>query len=280
MIKAKKSLGQNFLRSSAAIEAIVTASGAKEGVYILEIGPGEGALTEKLLATGAIVVAVEKDDRLIELLTARFENYHNKTFFLIHGDILEEDIEALQRNYFSQKDFKLVANIPYYITGQIIRLFVDSGLATSMTLLVQDEVAKRIVKRDEKESLLSLAIASYGTAHYIKKVPAGSFVPAPKVDSAIIHINRYEKPVFGNQKEGDTGENRERKLYFALIHAGLAHKRKTLLHNFNVDKELSAILPHPIDWTHTLTRCGLDTKTRGEDVDFDTWLKVMRAILD
>lgn len=318
-VQAKKSLGQNFLRNETALQAMVTAPNTKNGDWVLEIGPGEGILTEKLINTGAIVIAVEKDDRLIEILNKKFEN--KKNFFLIHEDVLniemdyvlqefnrlEETLKIntdenenkleqnnLPQNRSSNKSFKLIANIPYYITGMILRKFVDDNKAESITLLVQDEVAKRIVCRDGKYSLLSLSVLAYGRAKYIKKVLAGSFVPAPKVDSAIIYIEKYKEYIFKDVAERDE--------YFKLIHAGLAHKRKTLLHNLkeynkknvnntnrknvvgNVDRNKNdnkkvCDKNNETDWINIFKALNLDQNIRGEDVDFDIWMKILRATL-
>ena len=265
-IQAKKSLGQNFLKSEAALSAIVECSDLSLESVALEIGPGTGILTEKILNTGAKVIAIEKDDRLIELLTEKFQSFVNKDkFTLIHADIMDIDINGLLSGQ-GATDFKLVANIPYYLTGAIMRKFIDENLASSMTLLVQDEVAKRVVKRDDKESLLSLSVESYGKAKYVKKVLAGSLVPAPKVDSAIIYIKKDDISKFKNKNE--------REMFFRLIHAGFSHKRKTLLHNLKINSE--EYWPEIIKVFENL---NLDPKIRAEDVHIDSWMKIVRAIL-
>jgi 16S rRNA (adenine1518-N6/adenine1519-N6)-dimethyltransferase len=254
LIKAKKSLGQNFLRSEAALSSIVECSEIKTSDTVIEIGPGEGVLTEKLLNTGAKVIAIEKDDRLIEILKEKFNAQLSEgKFVLIHADVTEVDLNKLATNY------KVVANIPYYITGLIMRRLVDDNKAESLTLLVQREVAERGCRRDGKESLLSLSLSSYGEAKYIKTVPRGSFVPAPNVDSAIIYIKKYSKNVFKNENE--------KIHFFELIHAGFAHKRKTLLHNLNIYKKETG---REIKWEQYI-----DEKVRAEDVHFDTWLQLV-----
>ena len=202
-MQAKKSLGQHFLKSQKAIETMVKTSGAQTGDLVLEIGPGMGVLTEALLQAGASVVAVEKDDLLIPVLEEKFEKeIKSGQLKLIHDDILNFDVSKvpfggseLPRG--TLDTYKLVANIPYYITGQIIRIFLEAeNQPESMTLLVQKEVAERIVARDEKESLLSLSVKAYGTPKYVEKVPRGAFAPAPNVDSAIIHISNISKNNF------------------------------------------------------------------------------------
>ncbi len=265
-IQAKKSLGQNFLKSEAALSAIVECSELGSDSVALEIGPGTGILTERILNTGAKVIAIEKDDRLIELLTEKFKSFVGQgKFTLIHADIMDIDIKALLEEK-GVKDFKLVANIPYYLTGAIMRKFIDENLASSMTLLVQDEVAKRVVCRDGKESLLSLSVESYGKAKYVKKVLAGSFVPAPSVDSAIIYIKRDTEPIFKNQNE--------REVFFKLIHAGFAHKRKTMMHNLKINSEEN--WPNIVQVFENL---NINPKIRAEDVNMNSWMRIVHAII-
>ena len=253
MFKTKKSLGQNFLRSGAALEAIVNCSEIKNGEVVREIGPGEGVLTEKILAAGAKLIAIEKDDRLIEILNQKFEKeVAENRFELIHADVTDVDFARFG------KDYKVIANIPYYITGLIMRKLIDDNVATSLTLLVQKEVAERACARDGKQSLLSLSIQSYGEAKYIKTVPRGSFAPMPNVDSAIIYIKKHKNDVFANKKDRDH--------FFELIHAGFAHKRKTLMHNLKTfDEKRSGA----VNWSK-----HIDEKVRAEDVHFEDWVRL------
>ena len=160
-IKAKKSLGQNFLKSKTALLAMIKAGEIISDDIVLEIGPGQGALTEKILETGAKVIAVEKDDRLIEVLDEKFaESVKNSQFTLIHGDILELDLNKMG---LKNGNFKLIANIPYYITGLIFRKFLSGDIQPKkLVIMVQKEIADRIVARDGKESLLSLSVKAYG----------------------------------------------------------------------------------------------------------------------
>jgi 16S rRNA (adenine1518-N6/adenine1519-N6)-dimethyltransferase len=255
-MKAKKQFGQNFLNSKGALEAIIDCSKIVKTDTILEIGPGMGALTEYLLKTEAKVVAIEKDPELIPILQEKFTHYKNLT--LINGDVLEMNIDDILPG-----DFKLIANIPYYITGQILRMFIDNSKSSSMTLLVQKEVADRICKRGgdkNKESLVSLAVQSFGHAKYIKTVPAGSFTPAPKVDSAIIYIER-----------GDKISLEDRKIFFDLIHAGFAHKRKFLISNLKEKID-------GVNLEEIFAKIGLDVKIRSEDLKFTDWLKIVSCV--
>lgn len=213
-ISAKKSLGQNFLKSQKALFAMVEAGEVMDGDFVVEIGPGKGALTKVLLETGANVIAFEKDHRLIELLEGEFAEYiENKKFFLYEKDVLDVDIKD-----FVKGKYKLIANIPYYITGEITRRFLTSEYKPEcIVLLIQKEVADRIV--DTKESILSLSVKVFGTPKKVMIVKKEYFSPEPKVDSAIIKISNIQNP-FKNEKE----ELR----FFELIKKAFGQKRKKL----------------------------------------------------
>ncbi|MEN9921518.1 MAG: dimethyladenosine transferase, rRNA (adenine1518-N6/adenine1519-N6)-dimethyltransferase [Candidatus Parcubacteria bacterium] len=213
-IPAKKSLGQNFLKSQKALFAMTEAGEVAVGDTVVEIGPGKGALTKVLLETGATVIAFEKDHRLIELLQEEFAEYiKSKKFFLYEKDVLDVGIKD-----FVKGEYKLIANIPYYITGEITRRFLTSEYKpTCMILLVQKEVADRIV--DIKESILSLSVKVFGTPKKVMIVKKEYFSPEPKVDSAIIKISNIQNP-FKNKKE----ELR----FFELIKKAFGQKRKKL----------------------------------------------------
>jgi 16S rRNA (adenine1518-N6/adenine1519-N6)-dimethyltransferase len=253
MIK-KKSLGQHFLTSSKAIDDIVSAGKVSKEDTVVEIGPGEGVLTKKLLWEGARVIAVEKDDRLIPELSKTFaKEIASEQLNLIHADILEREIPLPEGNY------KVVANIPYYITGRILRMFLEGKRQpTSMTLLVQKEVAERIVARDGKESLLSLSVKIFGEPRMVRIVGRGAFNPPPNVDSAVIHIENISKKNLQEFSEKD---------FFALIHAGFAHKRKQLLPN------LTSIYPKN-RLEDAFAKTGIDSKCRAEDVPLLTWISL------
>lgn len=253
--EAKKSLGQNFLTSQSALLKIVEAGDIKPSETVLEIGPGKGALTEKLLETGAKVVAVEKDDRLIPILTEKFGK--NPNFSLIHGDILTLleswglAPETFPHNFAAQ-GFKIIANLPYYITGAFFeKSFSLEILPERIVVLLQKEVAERIVARDGKESILSQSIKAYGAPKHIASVPRGAFSPAPNVDSAVIQITQISKRLF--LKHG-VSEN----AYFSTLKRGFAHKRKLLSSNLDVSPE-------------KLVSCGVAEKARAEELATEAW---------
>lgn len=246
---AKRSLGQNFLKSEKALTSIVRAGNIDPTDTILEIGPGTGALTEKLLGTGAKVIAVEKDDELFKNLKEKFKN---ENLELVHGDILDLETSQLPA-------YKLIANIPYNITGAILEKFLSANNKPSLcVLLVQKEVAERIVARDGKESILSISVKAYGTPRYVERVLAGSFVPAPQVDSAIIAIENISADFFQNFSELE---------FFRLLKAGFKAKRKKLLSN------LSQIFDKK-EVEQAFQALNLDENARAEDISPEVWQKL------
>lgn len=213
-IRAKKSLGQNFLKSKKALLAMAEAGEVKAGDTVVEIGPGKGALTRVLLETGARVIALEKDHRLIELLNTEFAEYKEKGLFELH----EQDVLDIDISDFVQGDYKLIANIPYYITGEITRKFLSgTHKPVCMVILVQKEVADRIT--DTKESILSLSVKVFGTPKKVMVVKKEFFSPEPKVDSAIIRISDIHNPFSSADQEAR---------FFMLIKKAFGQKRKKM----------------------------------------------------
>lgn len=205
-MQKKKSLGQHFLRSPNYLNAVVDAADIKKGDSVVEIGPGEGSLTYFIVKRGAKVVAVEKDRRLIPLLREKFAG---KDVEVVEQDALEYD---------PPNKYKLVGNIPYYISGALFKKFLtDRNQPSTLVFLVQKEVAERI-SRSKKESILSLSVKAYGTPHYVKTVPRGAFSPAPKVDSAILAVEKISRNNFKNKAH--------EKKFFELVKRGFSKKRK------------------------------------------------------
>lgn len=269
-MKTKKSLGQHFLNSPKIIADIVSVGKVKRGDIVIEIGPGEGVLTSELLKTGAHIVTVEKDDRLIPVLREKFaKEISSNQLFLIHDDILNL---GLSKGIFdtnlltlSVSKYKVVANIPYYITGQLIRMFLDSDKQPeSMTLLVQKEVAERIVAKNGKESLLSLSVKIFGEPKLVRTVGRGAFSPQPNVDSAVLSIENISRNNF-------SVSGVEESMFFKVIHACFAHKRKQLLPNLSTiyNKEVLA---------GVFKKIGLDQKCRAEDLPLETWIKLCSVL--
>ncbi|MEK7104426.1 MAG: 16S rRNA (adenine(1518)-N(6)/adenine(1519)-N(6))-dimethyltransferase RsmA [Patescibacteria group bacterium] len=232
-MKAKKSLGQNFLKSISALNKIVETGEISAENVILEIGPGKGALTKQLLATSCQLIAIEKDRNLYELLKSKFEKeVSSGQLKLVNEDILDFNIESYKLKGIS---YKLIANIPYNITGAILKKFLtEKNQPQLMVLMVQKEIAERIIARDGKESILSISVKAYGDPKMIMKVPARYFSPSPKVDSAIISIKNISRKIFTSPQPSPykgEGEKIDEKLFWKIVHAGFAHKRKKLSSN-------------------------------------------------
>lgn len=257
-VRAKKSLGQNFLMHAAIAERIADAAHLSSESVVLEIGPGTGMLTRALLARAGKVIAVEADATLVTKLQETFaREIAEKKLELIHADIRVFDPSTLPTGYV------LVANIPYYITGELMRNFLGAeNQPTAITFLVQKEVAERIA-RTKKESLLSLSVKIYGTPRYEFTVPRGAFVPAPNVDSAVLSITNISRSTF-NSKEEEID-------FFKLIRAGFGHKRKQLLGNLKEtisENELKA----------AFESARIPEKARAEDLALSDWLTLLRAL--
>lgn len=215
--RAKKSFGQNFLKSTAAISKIIEAGEINSSDVILEIGPGKGVLTEKLLGAGGKVIAIEKDRELYEFLSEKFkEKIESGNLALENTDILKFNSEKIGKGY------KIIANIPYNITGAILKKFLSAkNQPERMVLMVQQEVAERIMARNGKESILSVSVKAYGEPKIITKVSKRYFSPMPRVDSAVIAIKNISRENFEKNKV-----NEEK--FWEIVKKGFAHKRKKL----------------------------------------------------
>ncbi|MDB5265417.1 MAG: Ribosomal small subunit methyltransferase [Parcubacteria group bacterium] len=253
---AKKSLGQNFLMHPQIAERIVDVAKLPEGATVFEIGPGTGMLTRALLASTHVknVIAIEADDTLAPQLEETFATeIANGSLKLIHGDVREFDPSTIKGEY------HLIANIPYYITGEIIRAFLTAThKPASMTLLVQKEVAERIA-RSKKESLLSLAVKVFGRPEYCFTVPRGAFRPAPNVDSAVLAIRDIDPAMFSKPGQEEA--------FFSILRAGFAHKRKRLAKNLEVVAPAERI-------ASAFESAALNKDIRPEDVSLGTWRRL------
>ncbi len=296
-MKAKKSLGQNFLKSRATLAVILRSAEVAEGDTVLEIGPGKGILTEELLCavgTNGKVVAVEKDFRMIGFLKEKFaEDIKNKKLILIQNDILNFDI----KNHIPHPiKYTLVANIPYYITGQIFKKFLQTEKQPKrIVLMVQKEVAKRIVAHDKKESILSISVKVFGTPKYIQTVPARYFSPIPTVDSAILLIENIHNPFLSDGNIASSASRssleastlfasrldlgakdvcvnkqknlkREEGLFFEILKKGFSNKRKLLKNNL-------------VCGDMFLKKCGISPLVRAENLSVENWLCVLQKML-
>src|SRR3989344_2578799 len=214
-------LGQHFLTGLWAAHSLAEAVNVKPGEIILEIGPGKGALTRELVATGGRVLAIEKDEALVRGLSDTFAaEIQSGALRVVTDDVRDF---APQSSKLEAGSYVLAANIPYYITGEIIRQFLETDVQPrSMALLVQKEVADRIIARNGKESILSLSVKAYATPKFVAKVSRGNFSPPPNVDSAILLISDISKEFFNGIDES---------MFFKVVKAGFASKRKFLANN-------------------------------------------------
>lgn len=251
--RAKKSLGQNFLKSPLAANTLVKSAGIEEGDHVLEVGPGKGVLTKLLLASGAHVTAVEKDDDLFTLLKETYkEEILKKKLTLVHGDILNFSPVELSL----KEGYLVVGSIPYNITGIFIRtILTNTPPPKTLALIIQKEVAERIVERNGKKSLLSLSVRAFGEPEYIKTVKAGAFSPTPKVDSAVLVVKNISREFF-------SGFNEEE--FFLMLKRAYAQKRKKVISNLKEyygSKELE----------NAFTHAGIKQDARAEEISLSTW---------
>jgi 16S rRNA (adenine1518-N6/adenine1519-N6)-dimethyltransferase len=258
-IQPKKSLGQNFLTSEGAAQRIVEAAELSPDDVVLEVGPGLGALTRYLALDSERVVAVELDQRLIPALEQILSTYPNVD--LIHGDILE-----LKPATLLPPGYKVVANIPYYITSALLRHLLEAPVRpVLMVLTVQEEVARRIVAQPGAMSLLALGVQFYGRPRIVSRLKAGAFYPRPKVDSAVVQID------LSPGARPDLGVT-DVDLFFQLAQAGFGQRRKQLRN------ALTGGLGRPrqeID--AALAEAGIDPRRRAETLSLAEWAALTRA---
>lgn len=255
--RAKKALGQNFLMHQQTADRIADAADIA-GKTVLEIGPGTGMLTRALLVRAAKVIAIETDAELIPRLEEEFSfEIKSGKLELLHADVRAFDASSIPGEY------ALVANIPYYITGEIFRQFLtEAHKPSSMTLLVQKEVAVRIA-REKKGSLLSLSVKVFGEPHYEFTVPRGAFKPAPSVDSAVLSITGIRQDAFESP--------REEKSFFAVLRAGFAHKRKQLGKNLEELADREAV-------QKALADAGIEARARAEELPLAAWRSLAASL--
>jgi 16S rRNA (adenine1518-N6/adenine1519-N6)-dimethyltransferase len=257
----KKSLGQHFLNSDYVPKKMCDAAHLEVGDIVLEVGPGTGALTREILNRGAHVIALEADLRAIESLHETFAVEVAKgSLKIFHHDV--RDLDPTEFGVKAGK-YKVVANIPYYISGLLFRTFLESHCQPStLVFLVQKEVAARIVK-DEKESLLSLSVKVFGDPTYICTVGRSHFTPPPHVDSAIIAVLNISK---------DRTKNLDIKAFFELLHLGFGQKRKQLIGN------LAHTVPRE-NLEKLFVSLGLSLTVRAEDIPVSTWITLATHLL-
>lgn len=258
-IKMSKKLGQNFLIKRGIVDEIVKAADLQEGEPVLEIGPGIGTLTQGLAQSGANVTAIELDTRLLEVLDTTLAQYSNVT--IVHGDVLKLDVPSIMNH----KPFKVVANLPYYITTPIIMSLLESRLPIErLVVMVQKEVALRMVAKPGTKDYgaLSVAVQYYTKPDIVLDVPPKSFLPAPAVTSSVIRCVLRDKPPVDVVDE---------KLFFRVVKAGFAQRRKTFANTMKT----TGLSKDRIE--ELLAKANIDGQRRGETFTLQEFADVANA---
>lgn len=250
-----KAFGQNFLINREVLEQIIAAAELDGTEQVLEVGAGTGVLTRELAKQARRVIAVELERNMLELLAETTRGYANV-------EILARNLLYLEpEEVFGSEAYKLVANLPYYITAPTFRHFLESTNPPRLfVVMVQYEVAKRMIAAPGDLSLLGVSVQFYGTPRIIARVPATAFYPAPKVDSAILRLDVHEQPPLTHL---------ERDTFFRIVQAGFSEKRKQV-HNslasglHRKDEEIRS-------W---LATAGIDAKRRAETLSIEEWLRL------
>ena len=263
-----KSLGQNFLTAQWVPERIAAECGVDKNSCALEVGPGMGCLTNELSKQAEKVVAIELDRALFPVLEETLADCSNVE--VVHGDVLKTDLSEICKEKFGDKKVYACANLPYYITTPAISALLDSKMFSGITVMVQKEVAKRICAKagSSDYSAFSIYVQYYADAKILFDVPAGCFVPQPKVDSAVIRLNPLNTPSVSVKNE---------KLFFAIVRAAFNQRRKTLV---------NAISPafggklEKADILSLMKTCNLDERIRGEKLTLEEYAALADAADD
>lgn len=266
-VQPKQSLAQNFLLDPTHLTRIAAAAELLATDTVLEIGPGLGTLTGILAAQAGRVIAVELDDRLIPLLEEQFADWPQVQ--IVHGDILELAPDTLFHSAepIGRVRYKVVANLPYYITSAVLRHLLEAAnRPTRIVVLVQKEVAERICAQPGDLSLLAVSVQYYAEPTLVHHVPAGAFYPPPKVDSAVLRLDVRPEPAVAEIAP---------EAFFGIVRAGFSQKRKQLANT------LSAGLHRPkADIIALLNRVGIDPKRRAETLTLAEWGSLCRNLVD
>ncbi len=259
--KHKKKFGQNFLtHQNEVLEKIMEVSNVSEENTVIEIGPGEGALTELLLKEGKKLFCFEIDTDLEKILDKKFSS--NPKFNLKMGDVLEADLKEILKD---EKNVKVVANIPYYITSPIINKLIENrDRISEIYIMVQKEVAERICSKAGKErSVLTLAVEYFGEAEYLFTIPKEFFTPVPKVDSAFMSIKLYN-----GKYENQIDEN----VFFKYVKAAFSNKRKNILNN------LSTLGYSKDEVREIVKELGISDNERAENITIEKYIELAKYL--
>ena len=265
-LHAKKGLGQHFLINSGILKNIISAADLSPRDLVIEVGPGLGVLTRELIQNAGYVISVELDSAVIDLLQTNLSQYDN--FSLIHSDILkirpEEIIEREKDKFPASVDtqrYKVVANLPYYITQPIIRHFCEAAVKPeTMVIMVQKEVARNIIAKPGDLSILAVSVQIYGNPRIMGYVPAGNFYPPPKVDSAILRIDLYPQPAVSVTSIDN---------FFRVVKAGFSSARKQIVNSLAQGLEVTK--PEVIS---LLDKAGVSPQKRPEMLTLEEWAQL------
>jgi len=260
--RAKKGLGQHFLVDRGVLEKIISAAELEPSDTVIEVGPGLGILTGELVKKAANVIAIEADSKLASSLQKTFSKIPQLT--VLNADVLEID----PREIFAKKrqSYKIVANLPYYIAAPILRHFLEASLKPSlMVVMVQKEVGQSIVAAPGDMSILGISVQLYGKPTIVDYVPAQSFYPQPKVDSAIVRIDVYPKPAI--EVESIAG-------FFEIVKAGFSAPRKQIRNSLALGLQVTSA-----EVVKLLEEAGIAPQRRPETLSLEEWAKLHRAFV-
>lgn len=257
---AKKSLGQNFLVDENALNTIIESAELKPTDQIIEVGPGTGFLTEKLIKKAQSVTAIEYDADMVNVLNKKFKKAENLE--IIHSDILKINLSAIRDQWSGA--YKVVANIPYYITSPLLKFFLQAEKQPElMVLLVQKEVAEKVCGLTSK-SLITIETQLFGQPEIIDIVPAKSFHPAPKVESAILKINVHNQPLI---------KASELKAFLRIVKFGFSQKRKKLSNTLSAGLHMK-----PAEIKSILEKADIDPDLRAEHLEIEDWKNILKVL--
>ncbi len=260
-LRPKKSLGQNFLVDENALARITAAADLTASDTVLEIGPGLGSLTRHLASAARRVVAVELDEAMLPALRHTLQSYANVE--IVHSDILKYALTASQSGLLP--GYKVVANIPYYITSALVRHLLEADVRPSLIVLtVQREVAERICASPGDMSLLAVSVQFYCAPRLVARIPAGAFYPPPEVDSAVLKLDVFTQPAVA---VADTDH------FFQVVKAGFSQKRKQLRNSVSAGLRLES---RHVD--ELLMRAGIDPKRRAETLTLQEWGALAKVV--
>lgn len=256
----RKGLGQNFLTDPVALQRIVAAAELTPSDVVVEVGAGAGTLTHPLAEQAGRVLALELDGQLVDLLREQFSGSPNV-------EILHDDVLRFSSPELTPRGYKVVGNLPYYITSAVLRHFLETEPRPRLIVVtVQREVAERVVAEPGKMSILAVSVQYYGRPRIVARIPAGAFYPVPKVDSAVLRIDVGEQPVvdLAGVKES---------IFFRIVRAGFSQKRKMLRNSLS-----AGLASAPASVAEALGQAGVDARRRAETLSLQEWARVTQVL--